>query len=62
VLSAPGWYTGYAPKILPGVREAIEEKRWRDGEDEVIRIGKALDDESAALEKLTAGIRRLAPQ
>jgi N-acetylated-alpha-linked acidic dipeptidase len=62
VLSAPGWYTGYAPKILPGVREAIEEKRWRDGEDEVVRIGKALDDESAALEKLTAGIRRLAPQ
>ena len=32
LLSAPGWYTGYSPKTMPGVREAIEDKRWKDAE------------------------------
>jgi N-acetylated-alpha-linked acidic dipeptidase len=27
---APGYYTGYSPKTIPGVREAIEERRWED--------------------------------
>jgi N-acetylated-alpha-linked acidic dipeptidase len=26
----PGYYTGYAPETLPGVREAIEERRRDD--------------------------------
>jgi hypothetical protein len=25
-------YTGYAPKTLPGVREAIVEERWADAD------------------------------
>jgi N-acetylated-alpha-linked acidic dipeptidase len=60
VLSAPGWYTGYAPKVFPGVREAIEGKRWREGETEAARLGKALDDESAAIERLTEMLKQLA--
>jgi N-acetylated-alpha-linked acidic dipeptidase len=60
VLSAPGWYTGYSPKTLPGVTEAIEGKRWREGEDEAARLGRALDDESAAIERLTDLLGRLA--
>ena len=28
LIYAPGRFTGYAPKTLPGVREAIEEERW----------------------------------
>jgi N-acetylated-alpha-linked acidic dipeptidase len=27
---APGFYTGYAAKTLPGVREAIEAGDWRE--------------------------------
>jgi N-acetylated-alpha-linked acidic dipeptidase len=60
VLSAPGWYTGYSPKVLPGVREAIEGKRWREGETEAARLGKALDDEAAAIERLTEMLKQLA--
>jgi N-acetylated-alpha-linked acidic dipeptidase len=60
VLSAPGWYTGYSPKTLPGITEAIEAKRWREGEDEAIRLGRALDEESAAIERLTDMLGRLA--
>jgi N-acetylated-alpha-linked acidic dipeptidase len=60
VLSAPGWYTGYSPKTLPGITEAIEGKRWREGEDEAARLARALDEESAAIERLTDMLGRLA--
>ena len=52
VLSAPGWYTGYSAKILPGVWEGIEEKRWKDSEDDAVRVGRALDAEAVSLEKM----------
>jgi N-acetylated-alpha-linked acidic dipeptidase len=60
VLSAPGWYTGYSPKTFPGITEAIEGKRWREGEDEAARLARALDEESAAIERLTDMLGRLA--
>jgi N-acetylated-alpha-linked acidic dipeptidase len=36
-------YTGYAPKTLPGVREAIEEERWADADRYAALTGAALD-------------------
>ena len=39
LLSAPGWYTGYAAKTMPGVREAIEGKRWDEAEAQAGRAG-----------------------
>ena len=36
LISAPGWYTGYGAKTMPGVREAIEAKRW----DEVLCLNR----------------------
>ncbi len=32
LIYAPGAYTGYSAKTLPGVREAIEEERWEDAD------------------------------
>ena len=58
VLSAPGWYTGYSPKILPGVREGIEEERWKDSEAEAVRVGRALESEAAALDRMTNMLER----
>jgi N-acetylated-alpha-linked acidic dipeptidase len=51
LLSAPGWYTGYAPKVMPGVREAIEGKRWSEAEDQAAVLGKALEEEAEVLDK-----------
>jgi len=51
LLSAPGWYTGYAPKTMPGVREAIEGKRWSEAEDQAAALGKALEEEAGVLDK-----------
>jgi N-acetylated-alpha-linked acidic dipeptidase len=49
-LDAPGVYTGYEPKTVPGVREGIELKNWFEAEQEIARVGKALRDESALVE------------
>jgi len=32
---APGQYTGYEAKTIPGVREALELKRWKEAEEQV---------------------------
>jgi len=49
LLYAPGYYTGYSVKTLPGVREAIEQKHYDEAESEVVRIARALDRESALI-------------
>jgi len=43
---APGYYTGYAVKTLPGVREAIEQKRWQEADAEMARVGKIIESEA----------------
>jgi N-acetylated-alpha-linked acidic dipeptidase len=57
-LYAPGEYTGYEAKAIPAVREAMEQKHWKQAEDGIARVSKLLNDEaaliSAAAEKLTA--------
>jgi len=40
---APGRFTGYGAKTLAGVREAIEERRFDDANDYVLRTAKTLD-------------------
>jgi N-acetylated-alpha-linked acidic dipeptidase len=51
---APGRFTGYGAKTLPGVREAIEERRFDDAQKYVGITGQALDAYSAELDKATA--------
>src|SRR6266849_3647873 len=50
LLYAPGVYTGYGVKTVPGVREGIEQKRYAEAEQEIVRVAKALDNESALIE------------
>ena len=53
LLYAPGFYTGYAVKTMPGVREAIEQKQYREAETEIARVAKALEREAALLESVS---------
>ena len=50
LIYAPGVYTGYGVKTVPGVREGIEQKRYAEAETEIVRVSKALEDESAVIE------------
>jgi len=59
LLSAPGWYTGYAAKTLPGVREAIEAKRWAEAEEQAATLGRMLEEEAGAIERAAEELERL---
>ena len=48
---APGTFTGYGAKTLPGVREAIEEERWADADQYSALTAQALNDYAAELDK-----------
>jgi N-acetylated-alpha-linked acidic dipeptidase len=50
LLYAPGVYSGYGVKTVPGVREGIEEKRYEEAEREIARVGKALEEEAALID------------
>ena len=39
---APGYYTGYGVKTLPGIREAIEQKKWKEAQDNEEIVAKAI--------------------
>ena len=41
-LSAPGMYTGYGAKTLPGIREAVELGRWDEAQRESAAVARAL--------------------
>lgn len=54
MIYAPGRFTGYGAKTLPGVREAIEERRFADATAYIGLTAKALDAYSAGLDRATA--------
>ena len=58
LLYAPGFYTGYAVKTMPGVREAIEQQQYREAETEIARVAKALEREAALLESVSAQLEQ----
>jgi N-acetylated-alpha-linked acidic dipeptidase len=51
-LYAPGFYTGYGVKTLPGIREGLEERSWDEATLYVERVASALDRLAERLEVL----------
>ncbi len=51
LIYAPGYYTGYGVKTIPGVREAIEQKRWTEVDQQMSRVSKALQKEADLLDE-----------
>jgi len=49
---APGFYTGYGVKTLPGVREAIEQENWEEAGQQVAKLAGTLDQMRRHLEKI----------
>lgn len=58
MLYAPGFYTGYGVKTMPGVREGIEQKRYAEAEKEAVRIAAAIDRLTALLNDAAGTIER----
>jgi N-acetylated-alpha-linked acidic dipeptidase len=53
LIYAPGVYSGYGVKTIPGVREGIEQKRYAEAESEIVRVSKALQDEALVINAAT---------
>ncbi len=49
---APGFYTGYGVKTLPGVREAIEEKDWKEAQEQIGVLTSTLKKFNAHIENI----------
>ena len=49
LIYAPGFYTGYGVKTLPGVREAIEQKQWVLAQEQIGRVAAVLLDEATLI-------------
>jgi N-acetylated-alpha-linked acidic dipeptidase len=54
LLEAPGYYTGYSAKTLPGVREAMEAKLWDVAIDQAVHLRAALDRATSTIVKVGA--------
>jgi N-acetylated-alpha-linked acidic dipeptidase len=48
---APGYYTGYGVKTLPGIREAIEERHWTEAQENIEVVAKTLNEYTAQVEQ-----------
>jgi N-acetylated-alpha-linked acidic dipeptidase len=53
MIYAPGVYTGYECKTLPGVREAIEQKQYEEANQQISETAKALLREAQAIDSAT---------
>ena len=51
---APGYYTGYGVKTLPGVREAIEQHAWSEAEAQAAVTAEAIGRAADVLDRATA--------
>jgi N-acetylated-alpha-linked acidic dipeptidase len=58
-LYAPGLYTGYGAKTLPGIREAVEASRWDEANAEAKQVAQALKALNAQVEEATRLLRAL---
>jgi N-acetylated-alpha-linked acidic dipeptidase len=52
-LYAPGLFTGYGAKTLPGVREAADAQRWDESNREAKRVTAALHAMTVQVEEAT---------
>lgn len=53
MIYAPGFYTGYGVKTIPGVREAIEERQYNEVTPQIELLAKTLRQFSDYVEKIT---------
>ncbi len=57
LIQAPGELTGYAPKTLPAVHEALDARDWARADAYAVVTAKVLDAYRAQLDQLTALLR-----
>ena len=59
MIYAPGVYSGYGAKTIPGVREAIEQKHWDEANSEIVRISTVLNNETVLINSAAQDLEAL---
>ena len=54
-LYAPGFYTGYGVKTLPGIREALEQGNWQEAQAQIIAAAASIQKLAAYLQQIGTG-------
>jgi N-acetylated-alpha-linked acidic dipeptidase len=54
---APGAYTGYEAKPLPGVLEAMDRQNWKEAESQIPREAEALERETKVIDEAVAALQ-----
>jgi N-acetylated-alpha-linked acidic dipeptidase len=58
LIYAPGQYTGYGVKTMPGIREAIEQKKWKEADEQMVRVAAVLQDEANLIDAAAAMLEK----
>ena len=56
---APGFYTGYGVKTLPGIREGIEQKQWDEARSFVPIVAAAITKLAGEVDRATGMVKGL---
>lgn len=54
---APGFYTGYGVKTLPGIREAIEQRNWKEAQEQIDIDASVIKDFAAYLDNISKTVQ-----
>jgi N-acetylated-alpha-linked acidic dipeptidase len=55
---APGFYTGYGVKTLPMIREAIEQRNWKEAQQGIDIVGTTIKAYTAEVEKASGMLKK----
>ena len=58
---APGYYTGYGVKTLPGIREAIEQKNWKEAQENTEIVAKTIQAYNQQVQQATELLKKNMP-
>ena len=53
MIYAPGFFTGYGVKTLPGIREGLEQRKWDEVNFFIVEVANALNRASETINKAT---------
>jgi N-acetylated-alpha-linked acidic dipeptidase len=59
LIYAPGFYTGYGVKTIPGVRENIEQGHYKEAETEAVRVAAAIDRLTSLIQAAAADLEKV---
>ncbi|MEJ7847640.1 MAG: M28 family metallopeptidase [Pyrinomonadaceae bacterium] len=48
---APGFYTGYGVKTLPAIREAIEQRNWKEANEQIEAVSRVIENFALEINK-----------